>query len=399
MNADRQERDSCFRNQAQTTKTKIRYPYALDVAGQVVNIYDAPKGQPYQCLACGAPMLVKRGDIRQPHFAHKHSIPCTDPDTALHKVAQALIIQSIDNARNNHEEYRLGYPCPGCGEEVSYNIAPAVTHVEPEESVVEGTRSDIVLYRDGRNAIIMEVVVTHDLEPDTRQRYIESGLPVFLIQPAWDSLDELNLSVIADTTLNLTVSPCHSCIAEAEQKRQQEEKIRKRTSLLLNRMEHRKLSDPSRLPFRPWTHDKYDCPIFHTTRRLVYANAIILAELGFIQTKNKPWLFRLRLTDVGVIFANFGSTEEVPIWEDTAALIHWNLENQPAEMESAIVRRVLDKCRTEGAEVRVSFYNGHFDRQENYKRVDPVQKVNRGVLSKLLTESDRIELERRNSEK
>ena len=124
-----------------------------------------------------------------------------------------------------------------------------------------------------------------------------------------------------------------------------------------------------------------------------------MAELGFIQTKNKPWLFRLRLTDVGVIFANFGSTEEVPIWEDTAALIHWNLENQPAEMESAIVRRVLDKCRTEGAEVRVSFYNGHFDRQENYKRVDPVQKVNRGVLSKLLTESDRIELERRNSEK
>ena len=164
-------------------------------------------------------------------------------------------------------------------------------------------------------------------------------------------------------------------------------------------MEHRKLSDPSRLPFRPWTHDKFDRPIFHATRRLVYANAIILAELGFIQTKNKPWLFRLRLTDVGVIFANFGSTEEVPIWEDTAALIHWNLENQPAKMESAIVRRVLDKCRTKGAEVRVSFYNGHFDRQENYKRVDPVQKVNRGVLSKLLTESDRIELERRNSEK
>ena len=134
-----------------------------------------------------------------------YSVPCTDPDTALHKVAQALIIQSIDSARNNHAEYRLGYPCPSCGEEVSYNIAPTVTHVEPEESVVEGTRSDIVLYRDGRNAIIVEVVVTHDLEQDTRHRYIESGLPVFLIQPAWDNLDELKLSVIADTTLNLTV--------------------------------------------------------------------------------------------------------------------------------------------------------------------------------------------------
>ena len=40
-------------------------------------------------------------------FRAQHSFPCTDPDTALHKVAQALIIQSIDSARTNHEEYRL----------------------------------------------------------------------------------------------------------------------------------------------------------------------------------------------------------------------------------------------------------------------------------------------------
>ena len=29
-----------------------------------------------------------------------------------------------------------------------------------------------------------------------------------------------------------------------------------------------------------------------------------------------------------VVYANFGSTGEVPIWEDTSALIHWRLEGR-----------------------------------------------------------------------
>ena len=239
VNDDRQEGDSSFWGQAHTAKTNIRYPYALDVAGQVVNIYDAPKGKTYLCLACSAPMLVKRGDIRQPHFSHKKSIPCTDPNTALHKTAQALIIQSLDNARNNREEYSLGYPCPDCGEKVPYNIAPAVTRVNPEETIVEGTRSDIVIYRDGRNPIIVEVVVTHDLEPGTRQRYAESRISVFLIRPTWDSLDELKLSVIADSTLNLQAKPCSACVERrndnaANKKNNDGEKKEQRNSLSQN---------------------------------------------------------------------------------------------------------------------------------------------------------------------
>ena len=342
-------------------------------------------------------MLVKRGDIRQPHFAHKESIPCTDLNTALHKAAQALIIQSIDNARNNQKEYRLGYPCPVCGENISYNIAPVVTRIGQEETVVEGTRSDIALYREGRNPIIVEVVVTHELEPDTRDRYTESGLPVFLIRPTWDNLGELKLSINTDNILNVTTTRCHSCEEQVVRDRLQRKEMRKRVDSWLNGMDQREQSDPSRLPFRLWTHDKFGRPMFHVTRRRVYANAIILTELGFVQTNSKPWLFRLRLTGCGVIFANFGSTEEVPIWEDTAALIHWKLEKQSAEMESALLSEVLAKCRAQGVEVRVSFYNGRFDQQEAHRKVNPIQKVDRKVLSKLLTESDRIyhEIERK----
>ena len=379
------------------TRSVIRYPYALDSNGQVVNINSSQSGQLYQCLVCRSSMVAKRGTVRQPHFSHKQSIACSDPDTALHKTAQSLIIQCLDSARNSNEEYRLGYPCPDCGESVSYNIAPVVTDVRAECPIVEGTRSDIVLYREDRNPIVLEIVVTHDLEPDTRNRYLESGLPVFLIQPTWDSLNALENSVIADAILNVDVTPCRSCQNEAERKRQRDEENGKQVNSYLERMDRRRPSDPSRLPFRPWTHDKFAQPMSINTRRRVYANAIVLTELGFVQTQKKPWLFRLGITGVGTIFANFGSTEEVPIWEDSAAMVHWTLENLSDELESLLIPELLDKCRKEGAEVRVSFYNRHYDQRDDNGGNDPTQKVNRDVLHKLLTESDRLFHEKRQS--
>ena len=63
----------------------------------------------------------------------------------------------------------------------------------------------------------------------------------------------------------------------------------------------------------------------------------------------------------GVVFANFGSTEEVPKWEDTSALIHWQLHHCSDAEEEALVRLVLGKCRAAGVEVRVSFYDQHFE--------------------------------------
>ena len=145
----------------------------------------------------------------------------------------------------------------------------------------------------------------------------------------------------------------------------------------------------SSFPFRPWTHDKVGRPIFPHIRRQMYANAIVLTELGFAQAKNKPWVFHYRLPGGGVVFANFGSTEEVAIWEDTAALIHWKLENYSEEKESALVEGVLERCRRAGADVRVSFYNWSFDQQEDPIGVDPTEHVDSSVLSKFLAEAGR----------
>ena len=396
MNADRQEFCSCSGGQAQTAKTNIRYPYALDVAGQVVNIFDAPKGQSYLCLACSAPMLVKRGAIRQPHFAHKQSIPCTDPNTALHKTAQALIVQSLDNARNNQEEYRLGYPCPDCGEDIPYNIAPVVTKLETEETIVEGTRSDIVIYRDDNKPIIIEVVVTHDLEPGTRQCYAESGLPVFLIRPSWDNLHELKLSVKADSTLNLQTQSCSACVEREERQRRQqkeqrwrEERAKKQFDSELTRMDRREQSNPTNLPFQPWVYDCLGRQMYPRVRRQVYANAIILTELGFRQSPKNPHVFWFRFPNGCCAFANFGSFVK-PIWEDTRALITCNVKGYSDELESFLIETVAAKCRKAGVGVMISLGSNHPDRQNSPPRNNAAKQVNGEILNRLLVESERI---------
>ena len=96
--------------------------------------------------------------------------------------------------------------------------------------------------------------------------------------------------------------------------------------------------------------------------RRVHRNAAILRRLGFVQTNAKPWLFRLQLPKgCGVVFANFGSTEEIAVWEDPSALIHWQLKERSEAEEHALIQQLLQTCRAAGAEVRVSFYNQRFD--------------------------------------
>ena len=113
-----------------------------------------------------------------------------------------------------------------------------------------------------------------------------------------------------------------------------------------------------------------------------------MTELGFVQAKQKPWLFLFRLPG-GVFFANFGSTEEVAIWEDPAAFIHWKLDRHSEDMESALVEGVLARCQRAGAHVRVSFYNRMFDQREGPVENGPIEGVDRTVLNNLVAEAAR----------
>lgn len=153
--------------------SEILHPYAFDSGGSLVNIHDAQKGEPYLCVCCKNAMVVRKGKIKQPHFAHKQSRLCAEPDTVLHKTTQALIVQMINDAKSGQRPYSLGYPCPVCKRKLTRNIIPEVIEAKTEKSVIHGTRSDIAIFREGKQPVIIEVVVTHDLEPTTHDLYME----------------------------------------------------------------------------------------------------------------------------------------------------------------------------------------------------------------------------------
>ena len=158
----------------------VRYPFAATNDGQVEAIEDARRGGAYTCLGCGAAMVARRGAVRVAHFAHKPPTEtCGDPDRGLHEVAKALIVQGFTAALEAGGEYLAGFGCEDCGQDVSGNVALAGRTIAAERSVVEGTRSDVVIDRGEKPPLIVEVVVSHDPEPATLDRYQQAGVPVF----------------------------------------------------------------------------------------------------------------------------------------------------------------------------------------------------------------------------
>lgn len=341
----------------------VQYPIADGGRGRAVHIEHAEPGSAFGCFGCHKPMVARRGQKRAWHFAHKApAIECADPDRALHETAKAIIAQGLTDAVSTSNEYLLGFACQGCQTPLSWNIAHPGTTVALERSVVDRTRSDIIIQRPQKQPLIVEVVVSHDLEEDTKHRYEESGLPVFLIQPTWDTAAELEGAAIADSSINVTATRCPSCQATRDQRLKEHRETQQWVSSMLRNLRLRPRTPENRLAVRQWRNDKFGREIHRPAREAIYNNAARLRQLGFTQSAKKPWLFMFFLpNNHGVFFANFGSTPEVPIWEDTSALIHWQIKENSETKKAELVEQVLAECRTAGVDVRVSFYNRLYD--------------------------------------
>ncbi len=208
--------------------TDILYPLARSETGRPVHILKASKGRRYQCFGCSAPMMAKQGVKRQWHFAHKPPFEQCDPNETLHTMAMAQIMWGFEDAKEHQAEYLLGCPCQECGKEVSRNIAIPGASIDPEKSIVPSTRSDLVVNQPGEDPVIIEIVVTHDLEPEVHESYTESGIHVLKLHPSWDTLTDLESKVITDDTLNVPPVLCVPCKDAAERQRKKRKKALKR---------------------------------------------------------------------------------------------------------------------------------------------------------------------------
>ena len=252
--------------------------------------------------------------------------------------------------------------------------------VEAEHSLVPHTRSDLVVYRPEQSPVVIEIVVTHDLEPETASQYDNAGTTVFVTKPAWDTLRHLERGITPDRSMGVRPVQCYEC-RRAERRRAQ---LREWSAGKLPRLDARVAFDGRDLPFRPWHHDRFGRVLYLGVREHLHAAALILTELGFRQTRDKPWLFWFRITPDCIVFANFGSTEVIPIWEDPAAHVHWRFTADDSDMEAALIAGVFTRLRAAHVPVRADFYHGGYDPAPDAPEPDARQHVDRVLLSRLL---------------
>ena len=100
-----------------------------------------------------------------------------------------------------------------------------------------------------------------------------------------------------------------------------------------------------------WEIDKYGSPISLSKQEKVFANAIILCELGFRQYNlQEPWNFSFD-TRWGTIHAHLG-----PIWEDTACLLDGiGADEQSSELQKFVFDVAYKKIKDAGVKLRRIF--------------------------------------------
>ena len=142
------------------------------------------------------------------------------------------------------------------------------------------------------------------------------------------------------------------------------------------------------LPFRPWRHDRYGRTLYVDARSRTHAAALILTELGFRQRRDKPWLFCFQIDPDCIVFANLGSTEEIPIWEEPYAHLHWQFAGSDSDAEAALLAGVFTRLRAANVPVRADFYHHGFDPDPGAPTPAARQHVDGALLNRLLSAPD-----------
>lgn len=291
----------------------IRYPFANGPTG-AVSIEEYTKGTPVTCFGCDRALVAKQGRKNRWHFAHAvdNDVTC-NAETALHRLSKLLVQQGFARAGDEHRSYPLRWHCPWCRSSRVVDTTRWWSRVVAESSATAGTRSDLTF--EGERPIVIEIVVTHDVEDETAERYANAELPVFIVRPTWETVGMLRDELVADDALIVRSDKCSTCRAQIEAERRHQVRLEQlgarldETRLVDDRLAEHQLGD------WPPALDRFGRTLFPGIRRTVADQAIRLMMVGFTQLQRNRWVFVLHLPDgIGAVYAGLGGTEWEPLW-------------------------------------------------------------------------------------
>lgn len=166
-------------------------PVAFSGDGSLVRPSEAQDGQRYRCPGCGAEVVLRRGELRRAHFAHRGGAGCSSEST-LHRAAKHQVLRVIEEWKDGvGPRPCVSRPCPRytCEGGIVQDVPDDVTHAAAEVRLDDGSIADIVLFRGRTPAVAIEILATHRVGHEKASRmtvpWMELLAEEVLDRPYW----------------------------------------------------------------------------------------------------------------------------------------------------------------------------------------------------------------------
>jgi len=143
---------------------ELRVPFAFDDEEQIHTPENAEKGRTYFCPACREPVILKQGEIKTAHFAHKVSESCNQ-ESIIHKTAKLLVQKAVEAWKaGKSESPTLLRKCQICGKSVNQTLPEKIESATLEYKLSDGSIVDVALLVEGVPQAAVEIRATHAVD-------------------------------------------------------------------------------------------------------------------------------------------------------------------------------------------------------------------------------------------
>ena len=202
-------------------------PFAFNSLEEIINPNDANKSVDYFCPSCGDLLILKKGDVRVPHFSHKATDVCTQ-ETITHKIAKLLIQKIIrDWKRGLSSIPTIKRHCKICGDASMHTLSDNIEDAILERKLDNGFIVDVLLIERGTPNFGVEIQVTHAVDDN---KHSKMNIPFVELNGFAIIENALNWEPIKD---NLSPFTCEKCLNRFEKFKIKTNEISKKANLTL----------------------------------------------------------------------------------------------------------------------------------------------------------------------
>lgn len=189
----------------------FKIPYGLNEFNKLIIAENALKNDKYICPACKGSIILRKGKIRVPHFAHKFDHACSY-NTVIHTTAKLIIYDKIISfIKNNTIPLYLERLCNICKNIRIQKFPDNISDVKLEYKINDYNIVDIALFAGKKIIAIIEVRVTHKTNETNR---IDLNIPFIEVNGAEILENNSMLKPISDHFNKYYCNKCRTSIKE-----------------------------------------------------------------------------------------------------------------------------------------------------------------------------------------